>query len=134
MELNKAPLFAAMRAKMEWLSERQKILAENIANADTPGFKARDLKPVDFTEYLKNHAATELALTNPMHIKGGRDAQRFNFTTVISSGSETDPSGNSVAIEEQMMKIGETQMEYESATGIYRKNAQMMKIALGRQN
>ncbi len=128
------PLFAALRAKMEWLSERQKLLAENIANADTPGYQSRDLKPVDFHKLLKRGSTSEIAITNPHHLKGAADAQRFNFKPEKSKTFEVNPSGNSVSIEDQMVKLGETQMEYETVTGIYRKQAQLLKLALGNRN
>lgn len=133
MNLGHVPLFAALRAKMEWLSERQKILAENIANADTPGYRARDMKKVNFREMLKNQGARGMAMTHPGHINGSSEAQRFKFKTEEDGSYETNPSGNAVSIEEQMMKIGETQMEYEATTGIYRKQAQLLKLALGRR-
>lgn len=133
MDMKGAPLFSVLRAKMEWLSERQKLLSENIANSDTPGYSARDLKPLDFEAMLARGDTSALALTNPHHIKGGGEAQRFKFEIMESRGSETNPSGNSVSIEEQMVKLGETQMEYETVTGIYRKQSQLMKLALGRR-
>ncbi len=134
MDTKGAPIFTAMRAKMEWLSERQKLLSENIANADTPGYRARDLKPVDFYKMLKRGSTSEIATTHPRHLKGAADAQRFKFKPVNVDGNETNPSGNSVSIEEQMVKLGETQMEYETVTGIYRKQMQIMKLALGGRN
>lgn len=134
MEAKGIPLFAALRAKMEWLSERQKLLSENIANSDTPGYNARDLKPVDFKALLKRGSASDIAITNPLHLKGGADVQNFNFKPIEQESQESNPSGNTVSIEDQMVKLGETQMEYETATGIYRKQAQLLKLALGRQN
>lgn len=134
MDSKSVPILSALRTRMEWLSERQKLLSENIANADTPGYQARDLKPIDFQKLLKDQKAAGLSLTHPMHIKGGNSSQNFKFTPENSDISETNPSGNTVSIEEQMVKLGETQMEYETATGIYRKQSQMLKVALGNRN
>lgn len=134
MEAKGAPLFAALRARMEWLSERQKLLSENIANADTPGYHARDLKPVDFHKLLKRGSTSQMAMTHPQHLKGAADAQRFSFKPEELATNEVNPSGNSVSIEEQMVKLGETQMEYETATGLYRKQTQLLKLALGSRN
>ena len=134
MDMKGVPIFAALRAKMEWLSERQKLLSENIANADTPGYRARDLKPVDFEKLLKRGGTQDATTTHPMHLKGGADAQRFKFKTMDEAASETNPSGNAVSIESEMVKLGETQMEYETATGIYRKQSQLLKMALGNRN
>lgn len=134
MDSKSVPILSALRTRLEWLSERQKLLSENIANADTPGYRARDLKPVDFHKMLKRNSTSALALTHPMHIKGGLGDQNFRFQPTEAEGYEVNPSGNSVSIEEQMVKLGETQMEYETATGIYRKQSQMLKIALGARN
>jgi flagellar basal-body rod protein FlgB len=134
MALKGVPLFSMLRAKMEWLSERQKLLSENIANADTPGYRARDLKPVDFEEMMKRGAGADIAVTRPGHLKGGADVNRFNFKPVEVEGQEANPTGNTVSIEDQMVKLGETQMEYETATGIYRKQAALLKLALGGRN
>ncbi len=134
MDMKGVPLFSALRARMEWLSERQKLLSENIANADTPGYRTRDLKPVDFEEMLKQGHASDIATTHSGHLKGSADVNRFNFKPVEVDGQEANPSGNTVSIEDQMVKLGETQMEYETATGIYRKQAQLLKLALGSRN
>lgn len=134
MDMSGVPLFAALRAKMEWLSERQKILAENIANADTPGYRARDMKKMDFSAILKKRSTQGIAMTHPGHVNGGSDAQRYRFKTEIADSYESNPSGNAVSIEDQMMKIGETQMEYETTTGIYRKQSALLKMALGRRD
>ncbi len=134
MDSKNIPLLSAVRARMEWLSERQKLLSENIANADTPGYRSRDLKPVDFHKMLKRGSTSEVAITHTQHLKGAADAQRFKFKPEIATATEVNPSGNSVSIEEQMVKLGETQMEYEAATGIYRKQTMLLKLALGNRN
>ncbi|MFZ5834952.1 MAG: flagellar basal body rod protein FlgB [Pseudomonadota bacterium] len=134
MDTKGAPIFSALRARMQWLSERQKLLAENIANADTPGYRARDLKPVDFEKMLRKGAVSDIATTSSRHLKGNADANRFKFKPVEEAGLEANPSRNTVSIEAQMVKLGETQMEYETATGIYRKQAQLLKLALGNRN
>jgi flagellar basal-body rod protein FlgB len=89
---------------------------------------------VDFHKLLKRSSSSEVTLTHPQHLKGAADAQRFKFKPEELSTDEVNPSGNSVSVEEQMVKLGETQMEYETATGIYRKQAQLMKLALGSRN
>lgn len=135
MKLDDIPLFTALRARMAWLSERQKLLAENIANADTPGYLARDLKPVDFHQLVEKHSSgSGLTLTNVRHLRGGSAGQGFDFKPVENPGAEVKPSGNSVSIEQEMMKLGQTQMEYETATGLYRKHSMLLKLALGRNN
>ena len=52
MDLSQIPLFAALSKRMSWLADRQAVLAQNVANADTPGYAARDLREPDFRKYL----------------------------------------------------------------------------------
>jgi len=137
MDLGRIPLFALAIDRMAWLDRRQQLLAENIANSDTPGFKPSDLKPLDTSKALgKSVGGGTLppTVTNPMHIgaaEGGRggapvtaERERHPY--------ETTPSGNAVVIEEQMVKVAETQADYQMATSLYRKYMDMLKLALGR--
>ena len=70
MDLTRIPLFAMMTRRMSWLNERQKILAQNIANADTPKYKPLDLKPLDFTKLVREaERKVKLASTQANHIR-----------------------------------------------------------------
>ena len=51
MNLSDIPLFRMMSQRMEWLSQRQQLLAHNVANANTPGYKSQDLKPLTFKKH-----------------------------------------------------------------------------------
>src|SRR6476659_4218241 len=72
MTLTDVPLLSMLREKMAWLNSRQAILSQNVANADMPGYAARDLKPIDFAQSLRdathNNAGT-LRITDPRHIE-----------------------------------------------------------------
>ena len=61
MDLSQVPLFAALSKRMAWLTERQSVLAQNVANGDTPGYVAQDLPAPDFSKYLAN-APSSVAL------------------------------------------------------------------------
>ena len=65
MDLNKLTLFRLMKGQMGWLSRRQEVLAQNVANADTPGYKPRDLAPLDFEQMLRG-ATTKQMTASPM--------------------------------------------------------------------
>lgn len=137
MDLGRIPLFALAMDRMAWLDRRQQLLAENIANSDTPGFKPSDLKPLDASKALGKSATGGTlppTVTNPMHI-GAAEAGRGGAAIVSERERhpyETTPSGNAVVIEEQMMKVAETQADYQMATSLYRKYMDMLKLALGR--
>jgi flagellar basal-body rod protein FlgB len=107
-------LFGLSSRRAEWLSQRQSVIAENVANANTPGFAARDVK--GFTEAMES---TSLAMrgTSPLHLAagGGRAAD-------VEQGPEISwdvtHSGNSVSLEQEMLKSGEVQSGFSLNTSI----------------
>lgn len=133
MDLKKLPLFDLMARRMSWLGQRQEVLAQNIANANTPGYAPQDLKPMSFGEEMKRLAPVDPDRTSPLHMAGTvwhkpspfrADEQRKRY--------EVAPDGNSVVVEEQMVKVAETQMDYQLVTNLYRKHVDMIKTAIGR--
>ena len=135
MDLGKLPLFSMMSQRLSWLGKRQQVLAQNVANADTPGFHARDLKQPTFRELLggtRSHAVAMVA-TQGAHIapRGAGDAGQ-HFKTLEDQDSEVSLSGNSVDVEDQMMKVAQTTMDHQFTINLYRKHIAMIKAALGR--
>ena len=127
-------LFKAMTAKMGYLDQRQKIISQNVANADTPGFQPSDLTEVDFGAVLKNIAGGNVlrpATTDPNHMPSPAaiedpDSREQKITYEIA------PAGNAVILEEQMLKASQTTMDYNLMTSLYQKNVNMIRTALGR--
>jgi len=70
MPITDIPILSMLRQRMEWHQERQRVLAENVANADTPNYRARDLAPPDFSHEMQ--AALTLDRTDPLHITAVR--------------------------------------------------------------
>jgi flagellar basal-body rod protein FlgB len=138
MDLNKLPLFAMATKRMAWLSKRQEVLSQNVANADTPDYVPHDLKPQSFRAMLKAAGASEgippvtLARTEAGHLMPRRDAGD-NRDHKDRQDYETAPSGNAVILEEQLMKVSETQTDYRMATTLYQKHLSMLKDAIGRR-
>jgi len=133
MEVDDIPLMAMLKDRMAWLSKRQDVLSQNVASADVPGYKPRDLKAVDFEQTLKAATgadASSLTVTDPHHIAASRTSGGFQ----VEDGAdvESSPSGNSVSLESQMIKVAETQAEFQAASNIYAKTIEMMKTAIGR--
>lgn len=126
------PFLSALRSRMGWLGDRQKLVAENVANASTPGFKPRDLTPQDFASLVAGDSrggGLGLTLTNAMHIvPSGMTAS--GAQSVISPDSETTMDGNSVVLEEEMLKLSEGRMQFEAAVGFYEKAQSMMRLAV----
>lgn len=132
MDLNRIPLFQMMTRRMGWLSDRQRVLAENIANSDTPGYQARDLRPLDFRRELAQSTAriTPVA-TDARHLAargGGAGDPRSERTRP----TETTISGNAVTVEQEMMKAGETQNDYQLVTTLYRRHMGLLRSVLAR--
>jgi flagellar basal-body rod protein FlgB len=134
MNFSKLPLFSLISQRIGWLSERQKVLAENVANADTPNYKARDLKALDFAT-MANAAGAGGRLA-PM----ATDARHFDIRPAGGSKSalakdakaESTLSGNTVSLESEMMKVAETAMDYQLITNLYRKQIGLIKAVIGR--
>lgn len=120
---------------MIYLDKRQGVLAQNIANADTPGYRPQDLTKVDFGSVLQKVSGKQkvtLATTNAGHVMGNNDIanakdkkDRVNY--------EVAPDGNAVILEEQMIKANQTMMDYSMLTNLMTKQASMYRLALGRQ-
>ena len=131
MDLNKNSLLSSMTKKMGWLAERQRVLAENIANSDTPAFVPKDLTPFDPKRGVATNKIAMVA-TSPMH-RAGTGGQGASTPAVVQKKPyEAAPAGNSVVIEEQMMKAAETATDYQAITNLYRKQVNMIRTALGR--
>lgn len=133
MDLKKLPLFDLMARRMSWLAQRQEVLAQNIANANTPDYTPQDLKPMSFGEEMKRLAPIDPERTSELHMAGTVVRKPTPFRSVDQRKRyEVAPDGNSVVVEEQMVKVAETQMDYQLVTNLYRKHVDMIKTAIGR--
>lgn len=134
MDLSKSPIFALIGRRMSWLAQRQTVLAHNISNADTPAFKPLDLTQASFRRMLEGTVASpvRMARTSEAHIMPAREPDPFRADKSKDT-YETALAGNSVVLEEQLMKVSETQGAYNLATNLYRKHVAMLKMAIGRE-
>lgn len=131
MDLNSIPLMSMLAKRMAWLNQRQSVLAQNVANANTPNYKPRDLKPLDFDSLARGAAAKlTLATTRPGHLRA-TETMGGASPTMRRRTLETTPTGNAVSLEEEMMKVGRNRMEYDLAVSLYRKNMALLRAALG---
>jgi flagellar basal-body rod protein FlgB len=131
MDLGSIPLFAALGRKMAWLTDRQHVLAQNVANVDTPHYQAQDLKPLDFGKELRQVQSRLLPVsTNPMHITG-TPAQGDFEAAKNRKPTERTPAGNSVSLEEELMKVSATANDYNLLTSLYKRQVNMIKTAIG---
>jgi flagellar basal-body rod protein FlgB len=136
MTIENISLFQAMNAKMAYLAERQKVISQNVANADTPSYKSQDLKKVDFSKLVnnisKNKAHVTMETSNPLH-QFAPDQSPIPKMGKNTTPYEVQPDGNSVVLEEQMVKASDVQMNYSMMLNLYRSTADMVRISLGRK-
>lgn len=135
MDLNKLTLFGLLKGQMGWLGRRQEVLAQNIANSDTPNYKPVDLQPFNFQDMVKRQQMQQgrgLTTTSPMHFAGARSLTSPFAEAQDSLPYETAPNGNAVVLEEQMSKLAEVQIQHRLTSELYRKHIGMIKIAIGK--
>ena len=134
MSINDLPALSVLRTKMQWHQERQRVLAENVSNSNTPNFKPRDLVEPKFDEKGANAAgpAGSLAMlrTSQAHISASGDEPSFDQNR--RAGFQTRPAGNSVSLEDEMLKVSANQMDYAAATSLYSKSLHLLKVAIGK--
>ena len=134
MVLDDIPLFGLIKGRLGYLGQRQKLISQNVANADTPGYTARDLKPFTFEAAMKSanrpNGVSPIA-TNPMHLPGTTRPATV-WTSKSTPDSETTLDGNSVVLEEQMMKMAEARMGYDAAVSFYQKSLGFLRTAARR--
>lgn len=118
-------LFQLAEQRLAWIDRREPLLAANIANADTPGYKPRDL--ASFADILAGQEAS-LAQTNPRHMAGTRDPK----TGRPSAVREVSPDGNAVSLETELVRMADTQTAQQTTTQLYTSYMGMFRTALGK--
>jgi flagellar basal-body rod protein FlgB len=115
---------ALAERRLAWLEQRQQVLAQNIAHADTPGYRPRDLGA--FAQLL-DKAAPALARTSDRHldVRGGSAARP-------DRRAETSPDGNGVSLDREALRVAETDQAHGLALGLHRRWAAMFRTVLGR--
>jgi flagellar basal-body rod protein FlgB len=121
------PLSLAER-RIAWLEQRQRVLAQNIANADTPGYRPRDLSA--FAQAL-GQAAPDLARTQAAHL-APRDSGPGGRARIDRAVAEVAPDGNAVSLDREALKVAETDQAHALASALHRRWTAMFRAALGR--
>ena len=149
MDFNNIPLMSMLKDRLGYLNERQKVIAENVANSDTPGYVPSDLQPFTVSTAPTGSsgsaptlamAPVAVALTNPAHLSGsdGSDASGSSaaaggaapWKAEATPDSETRLDGNQVVLEEEMMKMNDARMNYNAAIGFYEQSMSMIQTAI----
>jgi flagellar basal-body rod protein FlgB len=125
MDSSTVPLFALAERRMAWVDRRQEVLAQNIANANTPGWQSQDLTP--FAAQLASAGVAPMQ-TNPMHLPGmGSTASR---TKTVAG--EHAPDGNAVKVDEELTKVADTESISGLVSNLYMKYMSFFKTAIGK--
>ena len=143
MDYSSLPIFNIMKSKLNFYSERQSLLAENVANADTPGYKAKDVQEPDFKKMLKQFSGGSaqklpssggaLSRTHAGHL-GGMSGGNGLVHIDRKKTDELNPNGNNVSVEEEMAKVSQNQGDYLKTLNLYAKTVSLLKIAIGNPN
>ena len=143
MNFNDLPLFSMLKDRLGYLNQRQSVIAQNVANSDTPGYTPQDLQPFS----LKSPSSLSRAggvlplapvsptMTNPAHLQGsnasvGASSAAQAFKAEDSPDSETRLDGNQVVLEEQMMKMNDSRMNFNAAISYYEQSMAMIQTAI----
>ena len=127
MDLNNLSVFVAANRNIKYQTERQKVLAANVANANTPGYLPKDIKRPDFGTELSSHL--KMTVTNEKHLTGvGNNYGGYRVYTPKPTAALTI-DGNGVVLEDQMNEISKSKSEYDRAITIYGKYQTMLNTA-----
>ena len=130
MAITDLPLFSMLRTRMQWHQERQRLLAENVSNSDTQGYRPRDLAPLQFDRTMPTLASIGLDRTEAAHIASSNasssQASRFG-------GYDVRPAGIAVNLEDEMIKVAANQMDFQAATTLYTRSLGLIKTAIGKR-
>jgi flagellar basal-body rod protein FlgB len=127
MEQTHIGLFDLARDRLAWAERRQAVLAQNIANASTPGFRPRDVVP--FADTLAHASVAEPRRTQPNHLIGTQAAEG---QTILQQPKSRAPDGNAVSLDEQLTKVADTETAQALTTTIYQKYMALFAMALGK--
>ena len=134
MDFSGIPLFSLMKVKLDYMSQRQAVLAQNIANADTPGYKAKDIAAPDFDKLIQANGAPSsnlrMTVTNPKHLSLQPGGSAYEVTKRVGT-DEQNPNGNNVTVEDEMSKVAQNQADYQKVLNLYSKAIGMFKTAIG---
>jgi flagellar basal-body rod protein FlgB len=141
------PLFGMLKSRLGYLADRQKVVAQNVANASTPGYAPRDLKAYSFQASLMNQGSGQ------QPYRGGKSAPTNSVPMMATSASHMGPShapsawratagadsettldGNAVNLEDQMLKMTDARMNYDAAVTFYQKSLSLLRMASRKVN
>jgi flagellar basal-body rod protein FlgB len=131
MAINDLPLMSMLRTRMRWHNQRQSVLAENVANADTAGFRSRDLRPLALE--ARQQGPNAPVRTDPRHVSRFGATAQPNLEPRRVASFETTPRGNSVVLEDEMVRIGQNAQDFQAAASLYQRGLGLLRTAIGKR-
>ncbi len=130
MDLNTLGIFKLLNKRMDWLNQRHEVVAENVANIDTPNYRAKDLTPFTFKTAMEETHHLAPTQTDPGHQRLPRSGDEAGTARPDKSPYETKPDHNAVVAENQMLKMSQIGQDYSLATNLYKKNLSLLRLAI----
>ena len=139
MDLDKIPLLAVIKSRMGYVNQRQRLIAENVANANSPNYAPHDLKAFTFEAAMKSQSSGALgmtpvsaAVTNAGHMEGKSHGPTGPFKPEEAPDSEARLDGNQVVLEDEMMKMTTSKLDYDAAVSFYQQSLGLLKMSIRR--
>ena len=136
MDVTKIPLLSILKGRMSYVNQRQRLISENVANANTPNFAPNDLKNFTFEGAMKSQGLVpsagqpvNTARTQASHMTGLQHTSG-PWKPEESPDSEARLDGNQVVLEDEMLKMTTSKLDYEAAVGFYQQSMSMLRMAI----
>ncbi len=127
MDIAGIGLFQLAGKRLNWLAQRQEVIAQNVVNANTPSYKSKALEP--FEKVLSGMHPVTPVRTDPMHLAAAGTDGSTARVRPRSESWETVPDRNSVSLEQEMIRSADTREAYGMVASIYQKEAGMLRLA-----
>lgn len=124
-------LISMLKTRMHWQQAREKVLAENVANADTPGFRASDLKPLEFQPAGGPGAVSRLLATDPRHLQGD------GVSGFVDGGQEPFPTAtqaSGTSLEDELLQVSSNTTDFQLVASLYSEGLSLIRSAAGGGN
>jgi flagellar basal-body rod protein FlgB len=149
MNLDSIPLFSMLKSRLGYENQREKLIGQNVANADTPFYSPQDLNAFQLPPGMGDGGG-QLQMAQPSAGGGGAGGRlqmaqpgaaesgsmssmpskpNSRWKVITSTDSEATLDGNKVVLEDQMAKMSEARMDYDAAIGFYQKSLDMLRLA-----
>ncbi len=135
MNIDSIPLFSMLRSRLGYLTQREGLISQNVANADTPDYTPKDLNGFTFSGAMEaaqggGPGVLDAGPAADGHIPLTPTQPSGGFKPIVSPDSEATLNGNQVVLEDQMMKMNEARMDYDAAVGFYQKSLGLIQLAI----